>query len=321
MLLRERVEGPQALPVLVEPATRPRHALLRRPCLEAALESLRLRPRRRVGDLREQRPGLRVELLRQRVEHIHEAMIPAPLLAHRREDRPHCAPDTQVPVGDKQPGRPQPPGFEVAEQCHPALRRLAIPALHREDHLPPVAESGDHDEHGGFILLQPGLDVDPVRPHVDRLHVVQPPVLPRLVLRLPARLQPRNRRGRQRRGRAQQSAQGQIEVAVGQPVQVQLRQESAHFFGPPLEQRQQSALEPRLQPTDARPADRDRARHRAQPARLAVPVPIPRRGVHPVPTLVSAPAQDLLHFFLQELLQQPLHALPGERLQALPHRP
>ena len=164
-------------------------------------------------------------------------MVPAPLLAHRREDRPHGAPDPQVPVGDEQPGRSQPAALEVAEQRRPALRRLAIPALYREDDLPPIPECGDHDEHGRLVLLQPGLDVDPVRPHVDRLEVVQPPPLPRVVLPLPARLQSRDRRRRQWRGLPQQPAQGQLEVPLGQPVQVELGQQPAHFFGASLEQR------------------------------------------------------------------------------------
>src|SRR5206468_2378623 len=116
VLLWERVEGHQPLPVFLEPAARTRHALLRRPRLEAALELLGLRARLRVRDPRQELPGLGLELLGQRVEHVHDAMIPAALLAHRREHRPDGAPDPQMPIGDEQPRRSQPPPLEVAEQ-------------------------------------------------------------------------------------------------------------------------------------------------------------------------------------------------------------
>ncbi len=193
--------------------------------------------------------------------------------------------------------------------------------LDGQDHLPAIPQPGEDDEHGGLVLLQAGLDIDPVRPHVHGLEVVQPSALPRLVLRLPARLQPRDRRRRQRRRFAQQPAQGQVEVALGQPMQVQLGQEPADFLGAPLEQRQQPTLESRLDSADAGPAHRDRARHRAQPARLAEPVPISPCGVHAVSACVAGAPQGLLDLLLQQLLQQPLHPLAGERLQALPHGP
>jgi len=103
---------------------------------------------------------------------------------------------------------------------------------------PPVVrrsfpDYGPHKEYvrSRLVLLQARLDVDGVRPDVHGLEVVQPPALPGLVLRLPTGLQRRDRRCRQRRPRPQQPPQGQIEVAVGQPVQVQLGQEPAHFLG------------------------------------------------------------------------------------------
>ena len=123
------------------------------------------------------------------------------------------------------------------------------------------------------------------------------------------------------RALAQQPPQGQVEVPLRQPVQVQLGQQPAHGLRAPLEQWQQPTLEPRRQPAHPGPADRERARHRTQPPGLAEPVPRPGRGVDGRPPLIAPPAQDLLHLFLQQLLQQPLDPLPGQRLQALPHRP
>src|SRR5262249_25814350 len=58
-----------------------------------------------------------------------------------------------------------------------------------------------------------------------------------------------------------------------------------------------------------------------QPSRLAPAVPIARRRVNRVAPLIPRSAQDAVDLFLQHLLQQPLHALPRECLQAFPHRP
>src|SRR2546426_12072819 len=99
-----------------------------------------------------------------------------------------------------------------------------------------------------------------------------------------------------------QPSQRQIEVPVGQPVQVQLGQEPAHFLRPPLEQRQQPTLEARLQPPHPRPPHRDRPAHETEPARLPEAVPVARRRVHPLPPLLAPPAQDLLHLLLEQLL-------------------
>jgi hypothetical protein len=140
-----------------------------------------------------------------------------------------------MPVGDQQPRSPQATALEVTEHGRPALGGLAIAALDRQHHLAPVPQRGDQHEHRRLVLLQPGLDVDPVRPQVHRLEIVQPPASPRVVFGLPAGLQPRHRGGRQRRARAEQPAERQLEVALGQAMQVQLRQEPADFLGAPLE--------------------------------------------------------------------------------------
>src|SRR2546426_763692 len=79
-----------------------------------------------------------------------------------------------------------------------------------------------------------------------------------------------------------QPSQRQIEVPVGQPVQVQLGQEPPHFLRPPLEQRQQPTLEAPLQSPHPRPPHRDRPAHQTEPARLPEAVPVARRR-EPVP--------------------------------------
>jgi len=101
-------------------------------------------------------------------------------------------------------------------------------------------------------------------------------------------------------------------------VQVQLRQQAADFLRAPLERRQQPALEALVQPAHPRPAQRDRPVAQAEPSRFPEPVAMARRRVdHRLP-LIPSPAEELVHFFLQHLLQQPLHAVARERLQRRP---
>src|SRR3989449_8387118 len=106
--------------------------------------------------------------------------------------------------------------------------------------------------------------------------------LPEFVLRLPTRLEARDRGRRQRRAVAEQPAQGEIEVALGQPVQVQLRQQPADFLRAPFERRQQPALDAFTQPSHPRAPQGDRAVAQAQPPWLAEAVAVARNGLDTV---------------------------------------
>jgi hypothetical protein len=184
-----------------------------------------------------------------------------------------------------------------------------------------VAQGGQHHQDRRLLLLQAGLHVHAVHPQVDDVKVGDRPHPPQVVLCLPARLQPRDRRGRQRRSLAQQSAQGQIEVAQGQAVQVQLRQQPTYFLRPALECRQQPALKPLTQAPHPRALHGDRSVTQAQPPRPPEPVAIPWGHIDGTAPFVPAPAQELIDFFFQHPLQEALHPLPCERLQRLPFGP
>jgi site-specific recombinase XerD len=108
---------------------------------------------------------------------------------------------------------------------------------------------------------------------------------------------------------AQKAPQGQIEVTLGQPVQVERREDLAHGLGAALEQRQEAALEALRQPSDSRPPDRDRPGAQRQPARLPQAVAVADRCVDPVTPHVARPPQQFLHLFLQQLLEPRLDAL------------
>ncbi len=46
--------------------------------------------------------GLGLRLLRQRVQHVHDLVVPAALLIARGMELPECCPDAEVPVGHRQ---------------------------------------------------------------------------------------------------------------------------------------------------------------------------------------------------------------------------
>src|SRR5437867_13094774 len=248
------------------------------------------------------------------------AMIPAPLLLRLRKHRGQRTPDPEVTIADHHLRRRQPAPCEVPQDRRPALRRFPIAALDGEDHLLAVAQRGQHDEDRGLVLLEAGLHVYAVHPEVDDVAVLDRTRLPEFVLRLPARLEARDRGRRQRRAVAEQPAQSEIEVALGQPMQVQLRQQPADFLRAPFERRQQPALEAFTQPAHPRAPKGDRAVAQAQPPWLAEAVAVARNGIDTVAPLVPRPPEHAVHLFFQHPLQELLHALPGEGFQRLPGR-
>ena len=72
-------------------------------------------------------------------------------------------------------------------------------------------------------------------------------------------------------------------------MQVQLRQQLAHFLRATPKQRQNPAFEALLKAPNPRPAYLERAAHRRQPARLATPVAVHRRSIDSPSPLALAP--------------------------------
>ena len=85
------------------------------------------------------------------------------------------------------------PVAQVAEDRAPALGRLPIAGRDGQDFLAPVAHGPDHHEDRRLLFLESRLHVHAVSPEVDELAVLEPLLAPRVVLELPAGLQPRNR--------------------------------------------------------------------------------------------------------------------------------
>ena len=89
-----------------------------------------------------------------------------------------------------------------------------------------------------------------------------------------------------------QAPQGQLEVALRQPVQVEFGQQPGHLLRASLEQRQDAALKALLQASNPRPSHLDGARHQRQPPRLAVAV-ARARGVHRRPARIPCTPERL----------------------------
>src|SRR5206468_788949 len=100
VLARELIERHHPLPVAIEDAPDFSMTALRAPRLKRALLPLGLLPRLGVRDLREQTPRFRLPCERQRVEHVQQAMIPAPLLLRLRKHRGQRTPDPEVTIAD-----------------------------------------------------------------------------------------------------------------------------------------------------------------------------------------------------------------------------
>ena len=118
-----------------------------------------------------------------------------------------------------------------------------------------------------------------------------------------------------------QAPQGELEIALRQPVQVQVRDQRVDLRRAAGKQREDPACKPLFHPPDPRAAHRHRPTPQRQLPGLAIPVPIPRHSVHGLPALRPAPPQELGDLFLQDRLEKPLNILPHPLLQVLPGDP
>ena len=178
----------------------------------------------RVRDLREQSPRFPLHGFRELIQHVQDAVIPASLLGRVRPDLRQTCPDTEVPVGRQQDRRRKATVPKIAKYVRPRLTRFAIAWDDRQNLLTTVAHRTDDDQKSGLLLFEPGFDIDAVRPGVDELAIIQSSRAPGVVFDDPLVPQTSDRRRRQRRSFAQETAQRQLEVTLGQTVQVQLRQ-------------------------------------------------------------------------------------------------
>src|SRR6476661_8890718 len=108
----------------------------------------------------------------------------------------------------------EPTLLDVDEEFTPALRALAHPGLETDKFLLAFGCRADQHQHAFGIVFHPGLQVDPVRPHVHVSSRREIALLPGVVIRLPRRRQPRDHGRRQiRRVLAQEASKRLLEIA------------------------------------------------------------------------------------------------------------
>ena len=291
------VERGQRLPIPIE--LRQRLGVLRAVLLPEHLERPAGVPAgRRLDDLVQQplRPGL--QPLREAVEHVARGVEPAALLAGAWEHIPQRGPRSESTVADDELRFVQAAALEIAEHARPALGRLAVPVLDREQLLAPVLTDADHDQQTHlWVLTEPDLDVDPVHEQIGVAVEAQQPLTESSVVSLPLLAQPADRRGRQAGGvLTEEPLQRRAEVPGREATEVQDRDHLPDLRRPARVRRQDPRAEP-LPPAllidalvvHARRADRDRPgpdRH----------LPLTRATVadhQPAPILVGLVAEPL----------------------------
>ena len=97
-------------------------------------------------------------------------------------------------------------------------------------------------------------------------------------------------------------------------MQIPFRQELRHRWGASLKQRQEPALEARVEPQYPWATHRDRAVHQRDLARRPVAIPLAVGGLGR-PAFMTAATQQVVDFFCEHALQAGLHLLTNARLQ------
>lgn len=125
-----------------------------------------------------------------------------------------------------------------------------MPIIERDQFLGPVGAHPDHHQQAHLVLLEAHLQMDPVDPQVHVVGPGQGALAERGRLVLPVLGQPGDRRRRQAVAGAEELLERRREVARGQPVQVQQRQQLCHPRGLARPGRQDRRGEPRSMPGD-----------------------------------------------------------------------
>ena len=108
----------------------------------------------------------------------------------------------------------------------PALGTLTHAGLEADQLLLALWCGPDQHQHAFGLIFHPGLEIDPVSPDIDVMPSREITGLPTLVLALPFAGEPGDHRGRQVRCvLAEQSRERFLEVAGGEPTQVEDRQQ------------------------------------------------------------------------------------------------
>src|SRR5882762_2353977 len=101
------------------------------------------------------------------VQHVGGLVNPTPLVPGTRKDLLDGLPEAERAVADRQVGRDlEPTLLDVDEEFAPALCALPHSGLETDQFLLALRGRTDQHEHAFSGRLHPGLQIDPIRPHV-----------------------------------------------------------------------------------------------------------------------------------------------------------
>ncbi len=255
-------------------------------------------------------------------------MDPAPLMPRARPRLVEGLPEPERSVTHRDLGRDREAArLDVDQELAPALGALPHSDLKAHEFLPALRCGADEDEHALGLGLHPGLEVDTVRPDIHVAAGQEVAALPALVVRLPLSGQSRQHPGREvGRVLPEQSRQGFLEVAGGDPAQVQDRQQGIEAAGPPCPSRQDGRGEPKLALRRSLSSIPDLRPPHRQTADPGLDLALGSLAVSDDP--LAAVRQALLGQFgdkgiglrPQRRRQHPARALPGNLGQRIVHR-
>lgn len=196
MLGRVIVEGQQRIPVLDQLGDRlvPFDAIGFGEEVEGGIGcGLRLG----LPDVVEVAFGLGLDGLRHRVQDVHGLVDPATLLPRRSKHLAQRGPEPQGTVADgKFRVLFQAAPLEIEQHLAPALRAFAEAVGHGQQLLAAIFIRPENHQNTLFFISHSRLEVDAIRPDVEKPPVAEIALLPSLVALPPIGLQPRDGLGR-----------------------------------------------------------------------------------------------------------------------------
>ena len=154
-------------------------------------------------------------------------MVPATLVPGARIDIVEGRPEPQGAVTHRQERRlDQATVTQPSQHLGPGDGALPVPLLHGQQLLLAVGTHPDDDQDGGLLPLLAGLQVQPVGEDVD-VALAERPAPPEPVLVFPLLLEPQDGVRRQPLGGPDQGAEHRLEVAAGQPLEVEAGEQPA----------------------------------------------------------------------------------------------
>jgi hypothetical protein len=145
-------------------------------------------------------------------------MVPAPLLFPFGMEFSKRRPYPEMTIGNRQPAKPETTTFQVSNNAAPGFLALTISAVAGKEYLLAIGERSNNHQKRRLFFLKPGFYIYPICPLIDHLKRGEVLTLPLFILKLPFRLQPLYRRGRQGCPLSQQAPKSHFKISLGQTV-------------------------------------------------------------------------------------------------------